>query len=82
MNKEPIHTTLNKKTIRTLMKYSTNGSLNNGIENTVELLNYKEQLNESDETFLNNIADRIVIRGGYENAPDVMRLRNIAKYGF
>ena len=82
MNKESIHTTLTKKAVRTLLKYSTNGSLNSGIENAVELLNQKEKLHESDEIFLNNIADRMVMRGGHENESDVLRLRNIAKYGF
>ena len=82
MSKKPIHTTLMEKTVRTLMKYSTNGSLNSGIENAVKLLNHKERLNESDETFLNNIADRIVMNGGHENGSDVLRLRNITKYGF
>jgi len=82
MSKEPIHTTLMKKTRHTLMKYSTNGSLNSGIENAVELLNQKEKLYESDKTFLNNIADRMVMYGGHENGSDVSRLRNISRYGF
>lgn len=79
--KEIIHTSLEKELVRKLYGYSQNGKLNNGIETVVKLLDLKNKQSESDKVFLNDIADRIVMNGTYENHSDIVRLRNIAKYG-
>lgn len=77
-----IHTTATEENIKFLKCCGSNKTLKSGIEFIIESVRQKNNLLKSDQMFLNDIADKLVINGKHENTPEVMRLRSIASHGY